>query len=164
MKPEYHARSTVRKYGGSFDDYLPIHDFIDSSKQVIADMRHRAMLHSAWGIYVVEKVFGTSLEVARTRMISTPESATPLYKTVSVRDIAERHILEDLGRIPSMQDWLDKLPLQPWMGGQKGKVRHMSWEELGFPNDGKPRNESEADLMDSKLDEVMRVDHPLVKE
>ena len=59
MKPLIHAKISVKKYGGNVDDYMPIHDFIDSSKSSVPDIRHGAMLHSAWGIYLVEKIFGS---------------------------------------------------------------------------------------------------------
>jgi len=49
MKPHLHARLSVKKHGGKLEDYLAIHEFIDSSKVAVADVRHRAMLHSAWG-------------------------------------------------------------------------------------------------------------------
>jgi hypothetical protein len=38
---------------------------------------------------------------------------------VPVRYIAEQHIKEDLGRIPTVQDWLAEIRAQPWMYGQK---------------------------------------------
>lgn len=104
MKPYLHAKMTVAKHKGVPEDYMDIHDFIDSSKSTMADMRHRAVLHSAFGIYIVEKVFGTFI---------TNSSGVK----VQTRDIAEDHILQDLGRIPSVQDWLSNMPLEQWMGG-----------------------------------------------
>ncbi len=108
MKPHIHAKNTVKKHGGKLEDYQAIHDFIDSSKMAVPDMRHRAMLHSAWGIYIVERVFGT--------LITNSDG-----KLVSVRDIAEEHVIEDLGFIPTMQDYLENMELKPWMGGQRKK-------------------------------------------
>lgn len=104
MKPLIHARSSAAKYGGKPEDYLAIHDFFDSTKACMADVRHRAVLHSAFGIFVVEKVFGTFITNSDGRQ-------------VSVRDIGEQHVLEDLGFIPSMEQWLSGLSIQPWMGG-----------------------------------------------
>lgn len=123
MKAWHHAKASAHKYGGSPDDYIEIHEFIDSSKQMLADVRHRAMLHSAWGIYLTERVFGRHIEVPRRHSG---------VKQVSVRDICEDHIIEDIGRIPSMQDWLDNMEIQPWMGGKKGKAVTMTWESLGW--------------------------------
>ena len=108
MKPHIHARNSARKYGGRPEDYLPIHDTIDSSKSAHASVRHRAVMHSAFGVYLVERIHGHTLVNSEGR-------------TVSVRDVAEDHVLEDLGTIPSLDDWLRNLPVEPWMGGP---VRH----------------------------------------
>lgn len=104
MKPHLHSRGSIKRWGGIESDYLPIHDFIDSTKSQLGDVRHRAVLHSTWGIYIVERVFGTT--------ITNSDG-----KIVSVRDIAEAHVLEDMGTIPNLADWLREMPLEPWMGG-----------------------------------------------
>ena len=41
---------------------------------------------------------------------------------VPVRYIAEQHIKEDLGRIPTAQDWLGEIRPQRWMYGQRFEV------------------------------------------
>ncbi len=111
MKPYCHARNSVRTWGGTLKDYLPIHDFIDSSKAHVADMRHRAILHSSFGIFIVERVFGTWIDNSDgTR--------------VQVRDIAEQHVIEDLGRIPCVHDYLVGMPLYDWIGGPKSRKAH----------------------------------------
>ena len=106
MKPHIHAKNSVNKFGGKASDYLFIHDFIDSSKAVIPDVRHRAVFHSAFGIFIAEKVFG-----------STIKNSDGIE--VSVRDIAEEHILEDLGFIPTLQDWLSEMKIEEWMISQE---------------------------------------------
>jgi len=40
-------------------------------------------------------------------------------KRVPVRLIAERHIVEDLGWLPSPADYLREMPTQPWMRGRQ---------------------------------------------
>jgi len=72
----------------------------------MVDVRHRALLHSAWGIFVVERVFG-------------PVIINSKGKEVCVRDIAEKHIVEDMGFIPSAEHWLKNMKIQPWMDGRK---------------------------------------------
>lgn len=108
MKPHLHCKNSVNKYGGSIDDYQEIHDFIDSSKSVVPDMRHRSILHSAFGIYIVEKVFGIT--------ITNSDG-----KVVSVRDIAEDHVIEDMGFIPTLDKWLNNMTMQDWMFGSDRK-------------------------------------------
>lgn len=110
MKPHLHSKNSVKNFGGVADDYQEIHDFIDSSKSCVADMRHRAVLHSAFGIYIVEKVFGI--------LIVNSDGAK-----VSTRDIAENHVIEDLGKIPTLQDYLNHMELATWMGGKVRKTR-----------------------------------------
>jgi hypothetical protein len=110
VKPHLHSKNSVRHFGGKESDYQDIHDFIDSSKQCVPDMRHRAVLHSAFGIYIVERVFGV--------LITNSDGAK-----VSTRDVAEKHVLEDLGTIPTLQDYLSHMELAPWMGGAVRKKR-----------------------------------------
>lgn len=104
MKPFRHAKGSVARWGGKPDDYMPIHDFIDCSKMAMPDLRHRAALHNAFGCFLVERVFGRTLVNSDGREVST-------------RDIAEEHIQEDLGFLPSLEDWLDDMPMQVWHGG-----------------------------------------------
>lgn len=106
MKPHLHANISAKQHGGKPEDYMAIHEFIDHSKSAIADVRHRAMLHSAWGCYVVSQVFGN--------LLTNSDG-----KTVSVRDIAEEHIIQDLGFIPTLDDWLKEMPIQGWMSGTR---------------------------------------------
>lgn len=104
MKPWLHARLSARRFGGEPSDYIKVHDFIDSSKAHFPDVRHRALLHSSFGIYLCEQMFGHNITTASGRQVST-------------RDIAEQHVIEDLGRIPTVQDYLQHLSLEKWFGG-----------------------------------------------
>ena len=99
----HHAVSSARKFGGIPADYQAVHDWIDGSKQIIADFRHRALRHHAEGCFAAEALFGTTLTNSAGREIP-------------VRLIAEQHILEDLGRIPSFADWVRNIRPEPWMG------------------------------------------------
>lgn len=117
MKPLIHAKLSVKKYGGVVEDYLPIHNFIDSSKISVPDVRHRAMLHSSWGIFLAEQMFGVYL-------INSAE------KQVSVRDIGEEHVIQDLGFIPTMEDWLKEMPIQGWMSGTRKVTKTFSFNPI----------------------------------
>jgi hypothetical protein len=101
-----HARSSAKRWGGQPEDYLAIHEKIDSTKSAHAEVTHRCVFHSAFGIYVIEDIFGRTLINSEGR-------------EVFVRDVAEQHVLEDLGFIPSLSDWLKEMPSQPWMAGQR---------------------------------------------
>ena len=102
MKPHIHANNSARKWKGKPQDYMPIHNEMDCTKSAMPDVRHRAVYHSAFGIYLIEKIFG--------EVITNSDG-----RVVSVRDIAEQHVTEDLGFIPTMQDWLSNMKIQPWM-------------------------------------------------
>ena len=99
----HHAVSSARKFGGIPADYQAVHDWIDGSKQIIADFRHRALRHHADGCFAAEALFGTTLTNSAGREIP-------------VRLVAEQHIIEDLGRIPSFADWVRCIRPEPWMG------------------------------------------------
>ena len=98
----YHALSSVRKWGGVPDDYLPLHQWFDQSKAILADPRHRALRHHAEGIFMLEALFGATLVNADGR-------------TVPVRLIGEQHVREDLGSIPSFADWARLIMPHAWM-------------------------------------------------
>lgn len=107
--PLKHAESSAKRFGGKPEDYLPIHDWFDETKAFLADFRHRALRHHAEGIFLCEKIFGVS--------ITNSDG-----KEIPVRYIGEQHVKEDLGRIPTAQDWLTHIKLERWMCGQRLKV------------------------------------------
>lgn len=102
MNPYHHALSSVRRYGGTVEDYLPLHQWFDESKSFFPDFRHRALRHHAEGIFLAERLFGVTLTNAEERVIP-------------FRFLGEQHVKEDLARIPTVQDWLQCLRPEPWM-------------------------------------------------
>ena len=104
--PLEHAESSARKFGGIPEDYLPVHNWFDESKAFLADFRHRALRHHAEGIFLAEKLFGVAIENSEGNQ-------------VPVRYVGEQHVKEDLGRIPTAQDWLLQIKPQRWMYGQR---------------------------------------------
>jgi hypothetical protein len=146
LKPYVHAVISAKKYGGVPEDYLEIHNFMDSSKSALADVRHRAIFHSAFGIFIVEKVFGTTLRNSDD-------------KTFSVRDIAEDHVMDDLGFIPTLEHWLRNMRTEPWMAGHRRKqgkhrVIELNTEEDIVKHFGNPQNSH----IPSTLEEPTRTD------
>jgi hypothetical protein len=119
MKPWEHAKHSVKKWGGTPEEYMAIHDFIDSSKAHFPDMRHRALLHSSFGIFICEKVFGTNIKLKPFSKWENGHKVTYMDRLVSVRDIAEVHVLQDMGNIPTVQDYLEGMPMYDWLGGSK---------------------------------------------
>lgn len=111
--PIKHAESSANRFGGRPDDYLQIHNWLDESKAFFTDFRHRALRHHSEGVFLAERIFGISI---------TNSNGTK----VPVRYIAEEHIKEDLGRIPTPQDWLAEIRPQRWMYGQRKPGAPMS--------------------------------------
>jgi hypothetical protein len=102
--PYHHALSSVKKYGGKVEDYLPIHEWFDESKMIIADFRHRALQHHAEGIFMAETILGVTIVNSAGRVLPT-------------RWIGEQHVREDFGgRIPSFADWVRAIRPEVWMG------------------------------------------------
>mgnify|MGYP003350043773 CR=1 FL=1 len=61
--PVHHAMSSAKKHGGTWEQYIHIHDWFDATKAWIPDSRHRAMRHHAEGIFECEKVFGHAVKI-----------------------------------------------------------------------------------------------------
>lgn len=99
MNSVIHSQISVRKRGGVIEDYLPIHDFIDSTKELCSDNRHR-ILHTMWGIKrVIVPIFGHTI-------INSDN------KAVNVKDLCEQdHILPDYQQrfIPTLSDFVNAI-------------------------------------------------------
>lgn len=137
-KPHIHAASSARKFGGMPCDYVAIHEKMDSSKIAHGDITHRCVFHSAFGIFLIEELFG--------KFITNSDGSA-----VCVRDVAEQHILEDLGFIPSLSDWLHQMVMQPWMAGevvafQQGRKRVISDVSARAARINSPTTQSHLDM------------------
>ena len=137
-KSDKHAESSAKQFGGKAEDYLEIHEMIDSSKSSHADNRHRVVFHSSIGTYVMQKMFGMDfrkMQQLQNKYNLPDEFIDDLIelfkhnrqngvhwknsegKKVHIRDIAEQHILEDFRMrfIPSLSDYLNNMTLKAWM-------------------------------------------------
>lgn len=93
--PLQHANSSVRKWGGTPDDYLEIHKWFDETKAWVGHSFHRAFRHHSEGIFECEKIFGESFFNSDNKRVYT-------------RYIGEQHVKEDCnGKIPSAKEWID---------------------------------------------------------
>ncbi|MFD2521774.1 DUF6915 family protein [Emticicia soli] len=96
MNAYIHSEISVRNRGGEIEDYLPIHDFIDSTKELCSDNRHR-ILHTMWGIKrVIIPIFGQYFKNSD-------------GKVVNVKDLCEQdHVLPDyrFRFIPTLSDFV----------------------------------------------------------
>lgn len=119
MKPLQHAIISAKKFGGIPEDYLDIHTWFDHSKAHIADSRHRMLLHNSFGIWLCESVFGELMVKPGTDIVyRTSYIINSDDKKISVRDVGEQHVLDDLGFIPSVDACFASMTLEPWMNGR----------------------------------------------
>jgi hypothetical protein len=104
MTPYKHAESSATKFGGVAQDYIEIHDWFDETKQYTGDWTHRALRHHSAGIQWAIEKFGHYVKNCQ-------------GKEIPVKLIAEQHVTEDCGFIPTIQDWLVPLKDNPaeWM-------------------------------------------------
>ncbi|MEO6159054.1 MAG: hypothetical protein ABIQ39_15665 [Ilumatobacteraceae bacterium] len=112
-----HALSSTKKWGGEIEDYLAIHKWFDEPKVHFGDFRQRALRHHTLGIEECIQKFGEGLTLSTGRVIPT-------------RWVCEQHMVEDFGRIPSVQDWLEAIQPQPWMTRGARKLSQ-ELEEIG---------------------------------
>lgn len=117
MNSWQHSMSSAHEWGGEPELYHPIHKKIDSSKASMGDIRHRAMFHHTEGIFLMEEIFGPYLQVGK--------------RQVPIRDIAERHIKEDLGFLPNFSWWLDRMNIDPAMSGTMRRETRSTREIFG---------------------------------
>ena len=98
MKPLQHAQISQKTHGGCWQDYIAMHSFLDSSKAACAHFKHRFLLHHREGIELGARIFGANLTTSENKIIET-------------RRILTEHLIEDVGRIVSVEDWArDLLP------------------------------------------------------
>ena len=136
-KPWIHAQSSAKRWGGEPEDYIEIHNLMDSSKAAMGDPRHRALTHNTWFVgHILEKIFGVTITNSKGRVIS-------------VRDIGEQHCLEDYsGRfIPTAQDFLQNMECERWMVNGRGDVPS-SFERL--TNERRPSKVSSGNREDAR--------------
>lgn len=108
--PLIHSKSSVKRWGGEVEDYLEIHKLLDSPKVTMNNNTGRMLTHNVWFCYhIIPLIFGYNIVNSAGRSIDTV-------------DIAMLHVAEDFRMkfIPTAQDYLKHMELQPWMnnGGQ----------------------------------------------
>ena len=86
----------------------------------MGDFRHRALRHHAQGIFEAERVFGHTLTI---------ETATG-PRNIPVRWVAEQHVVEDCGRIPTMEEWFRCIKPERWMNRPVKLARQLEQEEV----------------------------------
>jgi hypothetical protein len=75
MKPLQHARITARRYGGEWQDWIAIHDWIDRSKAIFPSMQRRMFLHSDFGEWLAVKIHGEAIGSKSGTVVTTRDGS-----------------------------------------------------------------------------------------
>ena len=139
MKPYDHAEASAKLFGGTYLDYIEIHKWFDTFRYALGDPRHRMFLHNTVGVILCEQTFGDFIE-------------NNDGKKIAVRDIAEHHIITDLNKIPTPQQWLKNINAKKWVRPKKAKVEKLN-ERIKSPQQIHSIREEELDKpMNADLD------------
>jgi hypothetical protein len=102
--PLIHSKSSIKRWGGKVEDYINIHQILDSPKATMNNNSARVLTHNTWFAYeIIPKIFGYN--------ITNSDG-----KSVDTVDIAMLHISEDFRHkgVPTPQDYLENLVVQDW--------------------------------------------------
>ena len=103
--PMIHSISSVKRWGGKVEDYIGIHELLDSPKATMNNQSSRCLTHNTWFAFtIIPKIFGYNI-------------LNSDGKSINSVDIALLHIAEDFRMkfVPTPQDYLKHLEVQPWM-------------------------------------------------
>lgn len=118
--PEIHAKSSVKRWGGKVEDYLAIHELLDSPKETMNNNTSRMLTHNVWFCYkIIPKIFGYNITNSDGRSVDTI-------------DIAMLHVAEDFRMkfVPTVQDYLKHLDVQPWMNNGVKDIENQEATDL----------------------------------
>src|ERR1019366_7886576 len=94
--PYHHALSSTKKWGGTVDDYLRIHDWFDKPKKITGDVRHRPLRHHPEGIFMAEAFVGSTITLSTGRITPT-------------RWVGGLHVRDDLDFLTTFADWANAI-------------------------------------------------------
>lgn len=94
---------SASRLGGVASDYDALHRWLDQGTGFWDDPRAHAPLHNAFGIFLAEQRFGATYARASDGGL------------VATRLAAEGHVIRAHGMIPSVERWMGRIPVQPWM-------------------------------------------------
>ena len=95
--PVLHSKSSAKKFGGKWEDYIHLHNWLDETKGWYGHSLHRAFRHHSEGIFELQEKFGHEFQNSD-------------GKTVYTRYVGEQHVKEDCnGYIPSAKEWVTNI-------------------------------------------------------
>ena len=95
--PIVHAKSSAKQFGGKWEEYVHLHEWLDETKAWYGHSLHRMFRHHSEGIFQMEKIFGPSFTNSDNKVVYT-------------RYVGEQHVREDCNNyIPSAKEWVTAL-------------------------------------------------------
>ncbi|MGE0282671.1 MAG: hypothetical protein AB7P20_18955 [Rhizobiaceae bacterium] len=96
------ATISAARFGGDAAAYLALHNWFLETRNWSAGPEHLAFRHHAFGIFEAEARLG-------------PVIALDTGTAVPTRVVAERHVRQVLGRVPSANEFLKRIKGERWM-------------------------------------------------
>lgn len=95
--PILHSKSSAKKFGGKWEDYIHLHEWMDETKAWYSHSTHRIFRHHSEGIFEMEQRFGSQFTNSD-------------GKTVYTRYVGEQHVREDCNNyVPTAKEWIDAI-------------------------------------------------------
>ena len=111
----YHAASSANAFGGVPEDFIEIHEWFDRSRGGTSSILHRMLAHHTQGIKDAVAHFGSTITISTGRK-------------VPVSLIGEQHVTEDLGFIPTLDDYIAMMTCPRW-ASKRAKLLHRKLHE-----------------------------------
>lgn len=139
-----HSENSAKEFGGEPEDYYTIHQFIDSASDHYPEFGSLAILHSSYGVTIVEKVFGRYLTLDRDK----------LPRLISVKEVALKHIRDELGCVPSVQDWVSSIQSEPW--SKKVEPKTVTSSKPKKTSSKKPKSPLSSEELDKIFEDLKK--------
>ena len=97
----YHCVSSANAFGGDPSDYAELHRWMDRGRTSTSMIMHRMLAHHTQGIRDAVEHFGDTITNSRGRQVPTSL-------------LAEQHVREDLGFIPTLDHYIELLRVPRW--------------------------------------------------
>lgn len=111
----YHCVSSANAFGGQPEDYAELHRWMDRSRGSTSKILHRMLSHHTQGIADAIERFGDTITNSNGRK-------------VPVSLLAEQHIREDLGFVPTLDHYIELLRCPRW-ASKPAKLLHSKLTE-----------------------------------
>lgn len=98
----YHCVSSAKAFGGKPEDYAELHRWMDRSRGSTSKLLHRMLAHHTQGIADAVTVFGDTITNSNGRQVPTTL-------------LAEQHVMEDLGFIPTLDHYIELMTCPRWV-------------------------------------------------